>query len=55
MDLTIREAFSLAGAIIVLAGLAVVVANGKDFANILTAAGSSFAGVISAATAPARR
>lgn len=46
----VREIVGVFTAVIVLAGLAVVVTNGGNTAAIFTSAGKSFAGVINAAT-----
>lgn len=48
--MVVREAVGLLTGIVVLAGLAFAIANGKDTAAIMKAAGDSFAGLIRAAT-----
>lgn len=48
--MVLRETFGVATAIVVLAGIAFAIANGRETANVITAAGSSFAGLIKAAT-----
>lgn len=50
MEMATRDIFGLAGAIVLLAGLATVVIRGGQTAQILSAAGQSFATVIKAAT-----
>lgn len=47
---TVTELFGLAGAIVVLAGLTVVVVNGGKFAKIVTASGNVFVRSIRVAT-----
>lgn len=45
-----REVVGVATAIIILAGIAFAIANGKETASVIEAAGSSFGGLIKAAT-----
>ncbi len=54
MELTVREAFGLAGSLVLLAAFSVAVSNGRGIAQILSVGSSSFANVINAATRPAR-
>lgn len=46
----VRELFGLAGAIVVLAGVAVAITRGDKTAQVLEATGNGFAKVIKAAT-----
>jgi hypothetical protein len=50
----VRDIIGVATAIVVVAGLAVVVARGGETAKVLSAAGHGFAEVINAATQPVR-
>jgi hypothetical protein len=50
MDLTIREGFGVLTAILVLAGVAMIVTNGGDVAKILSSGGQAFSGMVRAAT-----
>lgn len=54
MELAWREFVGLMTAVLVLAGLSVVIGRGQETALILAAGGNSFAQVINAATKPAR-
>jgi hypothetical protein len=45
-----REVFGVATAILVVAALSVAIVNGGQTAQVLNAAGSSFSGLIKAAT-----
>ena len=46
----VKEGFGLLTGIVILAGLAFAIANGKETAAVMQAAGDSFAGLIRAAT-----
>jgi hypothetical protein len=46
----VKEGIGLLTGIVVLAGIAFAIANGSDTANVMKAAGDSFAGLIRAAT-----
>ncbi len=46
----VKEAVGLLAGIVVLAGIAFAIANGDKTAKIVTAGGSSFSGLIKAAT-----
>lgn len=48
--MVVKDAFGLLTGIVVLAGLAFAIANGKETAAVMSAAGDSFAGLIRAAT-----
>ena len=48
--MAVKEIVGLASAVLILAGLSMVVTRGTDVANILSATGNSFARVINAAT-----
>lgn len=48
--MVVKDAFGLMTGIVVLAGIAFAIANGKETARIMSAAGDSFAGLIRAAT-----
>lgn len=46
----IREGIGLLTGVLILAGLAFAISRGKETANVITAAGASFAGLVKAAT-----
>ena len=48
--MVMREVFGLAAGVLILAGIAYAIYNGKETASIIGTAGSSFAGVVQAAT-----
>lgn len=48
--MVVKEAVGLLTGIVVLAGLAFAIANGRETARVVQAAGDSFAGLIRAAT-----
>lgn len=48
--MSFREIIGLGTAVLALAGLSVVIVNGGNTARVLSSIGSSFAGVIRAAT-----
>lgn len=51
--MTMDKIFNIAGAIVILAGVSVVVSSPRT-ASIITSIGTSFASVLNAATLPAR-
>lgn len=48
--MVVKDAFGLLAGIVVLAGIAFAIANGKETAQVMSAAGDSFSGLIRAAT-----